>query len=58
MAELPYATTTSANNNTDDNDDEENNTCTHQDNHGALANSPSPGSRRTSSSQVRQRAAP
>ena len=55
MAELPYATTTSAN---DDNDDKENDTCTHQDDRGTLANSPSPGDRCTSSSQVRQQAAP
>ena len=58
MAELPYATATSANDNTDDNDDEENDTCPHQDDGGALADSPSPGGRGASSSQVRQRATP
>jgi hypothetical protein len=56
MAELPYATTSSANDN--DNDNEENDTCTHEDDCGALANSPSPGDRGASSSQVRQRATP
>ena len=58
MAKLPYATTTSANNNTNDNNDEENDTCAHQDDCGALADSPSPGDRGASSSQVRQQAAP
>ena len=58
MAELPYASATSANDNTDDNDNEENDTCPHQDHRGALADSPSPGDRGASSSQVRQRAAP
>ena len=58
MAELPYATATSANDNTDDNDDEENDTCPQQDHGGALADSPSPGGRGASSSQVRQRATP
>jgi hypothetical protein len=52
MAELPYATATSANDNTDDNNDEENNTCAYQDDRGALADLPSPGGSRTSSSQV------
>ena len=58
MAELPYATATSANNNTNDHNNEENNTCTHQDDCGALADSPSPSDCGASSLQVRQRAAP
>ena len=57
MAELPYTTATSANDN-NDNDNEENDTCTHQDDGGTLADSPSPSNCGTSSSQVRQRAAP
>ena len=58
MAELPYATASPANDNTDDNDDEENDTCAHENDGSALANSPSPGGRGASGSQVRQRAAP
>ena len=54
MAELPYATATSANDNTNDNNDEENDTCTHQDDGGALADSPSPGDCGTSGPQMRQ----
>ena len=54
MAKLPYATA-SANDNTND---EENDTCAHEDDGGTLADSPSPGDRGTSSSQVRQRATP
>ena len=57
MAELPYATATSANDNTD-NDNEENNTCTHEDDGGTLADSPSPSDHSASSSQVRQQATP
>ena len=57
MAELPYATATSANDD-NDNDNKENDTCANQDDGGALADSPSPGNCGTSSSQVRQRAAP
>ena len=55
MAKLPYATTTSTNDNIDN---EENDTCTHQDDPGALADLPSSGGGRASSSQVCQRAAP
>ena len=55
MAKLPYATATSAN---DDINDEENDTCAHQDDHGALADSPSPSGGCASSSQVHQRATP
>ena len=60
MAKLPYATTTSANdnNNNNNNNNEENDTCAHQDDRGALANSPPPGDCGTSGSQVCQRAAP
>ena len=58
LAKLPYATATSANDNTDDNDNEENDTCAHEDDCGALADSPSPGDRGASGLQVRQRAAP
>ena len=56
MAELPYAATGSANDN--HHDSEENDTCAHQDDGGALADSPSPSGRGAGSSQVRQRAAP
>ena len=55
MAELPYATTTSANDNIDD---KENDTCTHQDDHGALADPPSPSGSHASSSQVHQQTTP
>jgi hypothetical protein len=55
MAELPYVTATSANNN---NNTKENNTCAHQDDHGTLANPPSPSGGSTSGSQVCQRTTP
>ena len=55
MAKLPYATTTSANDNIND---EENDTCTHQDDHGTLANLPSSSSGHASHSQVCQQATP
>ena len=55
MAELPYTTATSANNNINN---KENDTCAHQDDCGALADSPSPGGRGAGGSQVRQQAAP
>ena len=58
MAELPYATATSANNDNDDHSAKENDTCAHQDDHGALADLPSPSSGCASSLQVHQQAAP